>query len=726
MAAFINVSNRLPVTLGATLAKSSGGLVAALEELQSATPFTWIGWPGQAADDARPEEIEASLKKQFGYVPVFLSADEVAAYYHGFSNASLWPLLHSFPDRMRYEEKWWTAYREVNRRFADKIVAAAGKDETIWVHDYHLLLVPAEVRARRPDLRIGFFLHTPFPSSELFRCHPRRRELLEGLLGADQIGFHTYGYLRHFKSTLLRILGLESEMDYTAHAGRKVFTSVYPIGINADKFAAELARPGFQRLRNEVRGQYGNQRLVLSVERLDYTKGLDRRLQAIDLFLANCPEKGRVAFVLICVPSREEIPAYQELLATIESQVGQINGRHATVGHTPLHFLHRPIDFGELCALYSISEVMLVTSLRDGMNLVAKEYAACQMEEPGVLLLSEFAGAAEELVNALIVNPYNIEEVAGRLREALNMPAAERRFRMLQMQNRVRRFDARYWAERFLADLRARVLPPENAPAFAPAELKDIMARFAASRRRAIFLDYDGTLRELQRRPEAAAPTPEIAALLERLAADPANAVFLISGRQAADLDAWFGGLPIGLIAEHGYSFRDAGQKEWKVFDPEADLSWKPRILDVFFNYEGTTPGSWVEEKHASLVWHFRGTDPEFGLTKARQLVSDLSEMTHNLPVTVRHGNKIVEVCSIQADKAMAVKKFIQENSFDLVICAGDDQTDEAMFHVEAANLIGIKVGAGDTAARYRVSSPQAFRALVEKLLAAGPGFSAA
>ncbi|MFB3891053.1 MAG: trehalose-phosphatase [Phycisphaerae bacterium] len=433
------------------------------------------------------------------------------------------------------------------------------------------------------------------------------------------------------------------------------------------------------------------------------------------MFLASSPDKDNILFVLVCVPSRQEVPAYQELRAAVESRVGQINGRHATVEAAPIHFLYKPVDFTELCALYALADVAMVTPLRDGMNLVAKEYVACQAEAPGVLVLSEFAGAAEELFSALLVNPYNPQEVALRLRQALDMGDSERKERMERMRWRVMRYDARYWAQRFLADIESR--PPAEAAWKGEApDLAEILGRLGDGRL-ALFLDYDGTLREIELEPDAAAPTDEINALLDRLGAQPRIDTFLISGRKPRDIDVWFGGRSITLIAEHGFSYKRPGEGNWQLLNETADLSWMPRVLEALRQYEGATPGSWVEEKRASLVWHYRRADPQFGAAKARQLMSDLSETTYNLPVVVRHGRKIVEVCSVQADKAAAVKKFLGEGAYRAAICAGDDQTDENMFRVEWPNLFTIKVGAGQTAAHCRVLNPRFLRQFLEQLL---------
>ena len=533
------------------------------------------------------------------------------------------------------------------------------------------------------------------------------------------IGFlGTFTYLRDFQGTLLRLLGIESTMTEFSHNDRTVAMGVYPIGINAESFRHELVSPEFQKRREELRKVYEGKKIILGVERLDYTKGLPRRLRSMEIFLRDyAADRNSIVFVLICVPSRAAVPAYKELKETVESRVGEINGRYATVENTPIRFIYQNVEFTDLCALYSIADVCLTTPLRDGMNLVAKEYVACQEENPGVLVLSEFAGAAEELYLSLRVNPYNVHEVARAVATGLSMPRKEREVRMKRMRERVMSYDARRWADRFLGDLASRKSKEvPTAEEFEP-HLAEIAARLANANRIAFFLDYDGTLREIVNDPSSATPTPELTALLTRLAAEPRVDTCIISGRKPADLELWLGDYPFTLIADHGFLIRPRGSTAWAAADPHLTFEWKQPVLAVLQHYEANTPGSWVEEKDASLVWHFRNADPEFGLLQARQLVAELSDMTSNLPVVVRRGKMIVEVCSVHIDKGAALKHVTQGQGYDFVLAAGDDQTDELMLRLQGPELVTVKIGAGPTAAQYRVASPRALRRILGKLL---------
>lgn len=718
MRTIINVANRLPVTIGDTLQKSSGGLVSALEGVSKERfNLKWLGWPGSAFETAAEQaQVEKRLQDELGYCPVFLSQDEVDAYYDGFSNGSLWPILHYNPHLMEYDGDEWEVYKKVNARFAVRILEMAGEDDLVWIHDYHLMLVPALLRKARPELRIGFFFHTPFPSSEVFRSHPRRSELLRGVIGADQIGFHTYGYLRHFRSAVLRVLGYEAELGSIRSGNHRSALGVYPIGINSDKFLEEIETDRFHDKCASLRDHWKGRRLVLSVERLDYSKGILQRLQAIEQFLKFSDHQNKVVFLFINVPSREKVPAYKTLLEQIEGMVGRINGEHATIENAPIHFIHQSVDFTQLCALYSISEVAMVTPLVDGMNLVAKEYLACQTEDdPGVLMLSEFAGAAQELVNAVIVNPFNTTQMSKGLSTALDMPLKERLSRLRKMRGRVLEFNANFWARTFIEDLCTQDQFTQHPVSFVESEDR-ILERLRAAKKPAFFLDYDGTLREFERIPSAAKPSEDVRTVLDALAASPID-IYIISGRDPETLRDWFTGHPFTLIAEHGSTVLAPDDKEWQNLNQTSDFSWKEQILEVLHHYEGSTPGSFVEVKHSAVVWHYRQCDPEFGIWKARQLLSELYEMVSNFPVEIHHGKKIIEISSIHVNKGAALERFAKEKKYDLVLCAGDDQTDETMFRVDGLNLLSIKVGSGDSRAEFRVPDPVHVRTMLLNLV---------
>ncbi len=713
----ICVSNRLPVTLGKEIKKSSGGLVSAMEGMERRLDMSWIGWPGNVTAEAkRRARIQEQLRKSYGFQPVFLNKKEVGGYYYGFSNSSLWPLLHYRMNFIRYESDWWECYLKVNEHFAEAVLADARQGDMVWIHDYHLMLLPQMLHKAGRGLRIGFFLHTPFPSYEVFRCHPNRTELLDGLLGADLVGFHTFGYVRHFRSSVIRLMNAEAQPDHIIYDEHRCDVGVYPIGCNAQAFRNEMATPGFARRRSYFERIYGGKKLILNVERLDYSKGIPEKLDAIEQFLETWENPGELVFVFISIPSRGEVTEYRELRQEVETRIGHINGRFGTVDNVPIHFVFKTISFTDLCALYSLADAAMVTPFVDGMNLVAKEYAACKPDGTGALILSEFAGATDELFKAIIVNPYDRQNMISGLSDALTISADDKFRRMSGMHEHVVKFDNRYWADSFITAL-SKVAPQATRRRRPSHTDKEVLERVARASRMACFLDYDGTLKEIQEDAETAWPTPPIRNLLDRLTKKEHIDTFIISGRKPQDLEEWLGDYPFTLIAEHGFSYRLKGHKHWQPLDSHADLTWKPQVVDVLNKFVGATPGSYVEEKASSVVWHYRRSDPEFGQVRAQELIGLLQDMLSNVPVKVNHGKKIVEVSSLQVSKGVALSYFTQNRRYDIVVCAGDDQTDESMFRMEDSRLVKIKVGKGETLADIRIGGPEEFRKFMSRIV---------
>jgi trehalose 6-phosphate synthase/phosphatase len=717
----INVSNRLPVAVkNGEMTKSSGGLVAALEGLpQGQYEQKWIGWPGaEISEKKEQKQIARKLADEYACIPVFLGKDEAAGFYEGFSNSSIWPVLHYLPNYLRYEPEWWEDYQKVNQTFADKVLEIAKDGDLVWVHDYQLMLLPAILRAEAPSLRIGFFLHTPFPAPQVFRFHPRCHELVAGMLGANRIGFHAFNYLRHFSGAVRRSLRIETELTQISSDGHTTALGVYPIGINAPKFEETMDSEAYRQRREEFRQAHNGKRLVISVERMDYTKGILHRLEAIDDFLAKWEHIDDIRFIFVSVPSREGIEEYQNLLEEVESRIGQLNGKYATLLNSPIHFIHGSIPFVDLCALYALADVALVTPLIDGMNMVAKEFIACQRENAGLLILSEFAGAAEELFNASFVNPYDSDAVAASLIKALGTPIELRRNGIKAMRERVIRYDAQHWARSFIEDLASDSADDTRSGKTNIKEAGDqIRQAMEKGEKIALFLDYDGTLREIEIEPSAATPNPATETLLRRLEQQPNLDVTILSGRSETDLEAFFGGFSFRLIAEHGASWRQPGEKSWERAHPNSKYAWKDKLLPILRVYEQATPGSMVEEKPSAIVWHYRKADEEFGNWKANRLNQELSALVANQPIKVRHGKRMVEVNAAEINKGAAVTKVLEKlPDYGLAICAGDDLTDEGMFELTLPRLLTIKVGTGPTQARLRLPDPSAFRQFLGNL----------
>lgn len=710
------VSNRLPVKVDSEgkITRTMGGLASALEGANLDMEQVWVGWPGGTLEEiGNPEEVRAKLKR-IDVNPVFLNEVDLDGFYEGYSNSTLWPLLHYMVERAKFENGWWETYRHVNRKFAKAIAEIAEPGDKVWVHDYHLFLVPAMLREMTEELKIGFFLHTPFCSSEIFRALPNRDIILKGVLGADLIGFHTYSYMRHFRSSILRVLGWESDIDDMRHEGREIRMEVCPIGHNHGGFDEVLNQPDFMEIVLKQRKALAGKRMILNVERLDYTKGVPEKLTAMRRFLELHPEKiSEVLFVLIAVPSRQGVAEYDELTEEVQREVGAINGQFGTVGHSPIQFLHRGFPMNELAAFYVTSEICMVSPLRDGMNLVAKEYLDCQREgltqRPGVLILSEFAGAANELAQAIHVNPYDIDQVAEAINRALEMPDEERLKRINVMQPRIQKQDSGAWARNFLSQLEQHTRSTlKTATTDLEPLARELTKDVIDGKKISLFLDYDGTLRDFVDIPDQATPDDKLVPLLTGLLRHPEVTMALISGRPPEFLETHFGGLGITLVGEHGYRWLENGEGEWKLLNPYVNTEWKETLREHLEQASLMTPGTHVEEKQSALVWHYRKADPEFGVWRAKDLLEEVTSMAANMPVTVHHGKKIVEVSSLQINKGEAVDHLIELWQPSSALVAGDDQTDETMIrlHPENCRLHSIKVGEGTTRAAYRTDIP--------------------
>lgn len=715
----INVSNCLPIRTDKLANKSLKSLAKVIDSITSEYDVIWVGWIGDSVDDSiNKNQIVKDFKKSYNFVPLFLSDDEIEKYYHGFCNSSLWPVLHYISVYSSYDETWYDASMAVCQKFADTILEQVHDGDIVWIHDYHLMLLPSLLRAKKPDLKIAFFLHTPFPSYELFRCHPNRRELLEGILGADLIGFQTFGYLRHFRSTVLRILDLESEVNMIPYNGRETSIDVFPIGINWKSLSNTMKTNEYKNYLKKYSDLYKNKKIVLSVEHLDYSKGIQRKMLSIEKYLEEYPSQREcTVFIIIAMPSRGvEMNEFNHFQHDIEHAVGRINGKFSSLSNIPIHFISHNIKFSELCALYSISNVALVSPLMDGMNLIAKEYVACQKDNVGALLLSEFAGAAQELFNAIMINPYNINEVTKSIHFALNMSLEEKNKMILPMQNRIIKYDSNFWAKQFLLALHKATEKTtwlENDK-----KLDNSLVSLFTNKKlkKALFLDYDGTLREFVNDPDAAVPGEDLIEIFNRFNSRKDLDVYIVSGRKMDFIQKHMGHYSFTLIGEHGY-FSKEPNKELNVIIPGIDLSWKNVIVEIFNLHTLSTPGSFVEEKTSSVVWHYRKADPEFGKWKAGQLIGDLTETISNLPVKIHHGKMIVEVSSQHVNKGLAINFFIKQNNYDLILCAGDDKTDEAMFVPKDDKIKTVKIGRDETKAEYRVSSPNKFRMFLKKLI---------
>lgn len=723
MAKTIIVSNRLPVKIfqekGEFIYKpSEGGLATGLGSIYRQGDNLWIGWPGlHVPNGDHRREIEKNLAKE-SMRPVFLSVAEIEEYYEGFSNGTLWPNFHYFNQYTIYDENLWKAYQKVNRKFAREIAEVIEPEDTIWVHDYQLLLLPALIREFAPKASIGFFLHIPFPSYESFRLLPWRRDILKGMLGADFLGFHTYDDMRHFLSSVNRLAGLGNSNGQINVDNRKVMVDALPMGIDYEKYANAAAAP--ETIENEVRYRtgLGNARLILSIDRLDYSKGIPQRLKAFEMFLKRYPSfREKVSLLMVVVPSRNQVGKYRELKEEIDLLVGRINGEYGKIEWTPIHYFYRSFPLASLSAFYRMAQVALVTPMRDGMNLVCKEFIASKLDKKGVLILSEMAGASKELSDALLINPNNMEQMVAALKQALEMPESRQKAMMETMQNSLQRYNIHHWVELFME--RLHYIKQEQASLETKildgAAQEKMVKSYKKSKKRLIFLDYDGTLVDFHPNPLECEPDKELVNLLTQITADPKNRLVIISGRGRQTLQDWLSNYNLELIAEHGVWIKER-KKDWKTLVNLSD-DWKPGIMKILEGYVNRTPGSFVEKKDYSLVWHYRKVETGLGEERTRELTSYLKYATIDKNLKVLEGNKVVEIKNSEVDKGRAAKLWLSKYPSDFILACGDDWTDEDTFRALPSDAYSIKVGTSSSAAKYRVHDHTEIRALLKSLL---------
>ena len=731
MSKTIIISNRLPVQLqisngSITAVPSVGGLATGMKSVHSGGDSLWIGWSGLTNEEI-PKELEADIDNalaEHGSSKVTLTEAEVEGFYFGFSNRTIWPLFHYFLEYSEFELASWNTYKTVNQKFADAILEKAGEDDTIWIHDYQLMLVPQMVREKRPNISIGFFLHIPFPSYEIFRTLPWRKEILEGLLGSDLIGFHIYDYERHFLSSVRRLLGLEVSFNDIYLDNRVIKVDSFPMGIDYKKFhdaAEEHSKRSpdklseLQKRLNSHKESDPEAKFFLSIDRLDYSKGIAKRLNAFEYFLNKYPQyKEKVRLIILAVPSRSNVPQYRLLKREIDELVGRINGEFSTVSWTPIWYFYRSMPFENLIDLYTSSDIAWLTPLRDGMNLVAKEYVATRIDQSGVLILSEMAGSANEMNESLLINPNNFEQIADTLHQAITMPLEEQKSRNASLQKRLERYNVEKWANSFMTSLRAQKdLDATNVSRLInEIQLEEIAKNYSSSKKRLLFLDYDGTLAGFHVDPQQAKPDEELYALLDALHNQEGTELFLISGRDKDTFTKWFLPKKYNMIVEHGVWISRNGE-QFKLLE-NVKNDWMHKIRPVLESFVDRTPGSFIEEKNYSLAWHYRKTDPDFGDKRATELSTVLTSLIGTDDLSVLNGNKVMEVKSSNVNKGRASMRMLGEDDYDFVFAIGDDWTDEFMFQELPDTTVTVKVGRQKTAAKYFVENTQKVRELLK------------
>jgi len=713
---------------GIKAVQNSGGLVSAILALTERININnsngikkKIIWTGTADNSSIDLASAAFENEQFEIVPVGISSRLNDLHYAGFSNDLLWPLFHYFPSYCVYNNDYFVGYKEVNSRFCDEIVKVAKPGDFIWVHDYQLLLLPEMIRERLPGVSIGFFLHIPFPSFELFRLLPRdwRESIITGMLGADLIGFHTNDYTQHFIKCVKRTTNYECHQNIIYTPSKLVKAEVFPIGIDYDKFHNACLNENVQAEKQKILKNLPEQKLIFSVDRLDYSKGLLLRLKGYETFLEKFPEwHSKVVFNMVVVPSRDIIEKYKEMKKEIESTVGRINGQYSSLAWRPIIYQYRSLSFNELVALYDVSDVGLITPLRDGMNLVAKEYVACQVENKGVLILSEMAGAAAELDDALIINPVDHNLLAEAIHTALVMEPADKHARLERMQHRLATYNVFTWAYDFFHQAydtkeQQKIL---NVKFVNNAIASQITSDYHNALSRILFLDYDGTLVAFSKYPELAVIDRKTINIIKKISQDPKNQIVIISGRNKEFLERQFKGINVTLVAEHGY-FIKRGNDLWEAaFDP--DLHWKEAVMPVLLEYVNRCNGTFVEEKTGSIAWHYRNADPDLAQRRLHELRDDLTEIIRDqTDFEIIEGNKVLELKSGRYDKGQAANALLLNENFDFILAAGDDKTDEFLFKALPDTAYTIRIGLSPSLAKLNVAEFSIFLEFLKALV---------
>jgi trehalose 6-phosphate synthase/phosphatase len=707
------VSNRLPVTLKHDngkflIEKSAGGLVSGLSDYlaslkdHSAEPreYLWIGWPGISVAKKNRVTVREQIEKDFNASPVFLSEKLMDNVYLGFCNKTIWPLFHYFPSYAVFDREFWNEYKRVNEIFRDELVEIIRPDDIIWIHDYHLMLLPQLLRESISN-PIGFFLHIPFPEYEVFRLlrDESREGLLSGMLGADLIGFHTHDYSQYFLRCVLRILGLENHFGRIDIPDRAVKVGTFPMGVDYKKFNQLVVRDSFQ-----ARPGKKGQKIILSVDRQDYSKGILHRLKGYQLFLQKYPRwHGKVSMYMIVVPSRIGLESYQEIKSSLDEWVGLINGEYGTLDWTPVIYQYTSLPHETLISIFRMSDVALLTPLRDGMNLVAKEYIAARNDRKGVLILSEFTGASKELSESIIINPNNIEEIADAIHEALGIPVKEQICRNEAMQLRLKRYDVRRWASDFVDALteirkisdysfRKKLLNDEL--------IQKLVADYKKASSKILIFNYDGTLVPLNNKQSSPAPSEDLLVLLSEIRELARPDMVILSGRSREELNSWLGDLPVNLAAEHGTWIREDYSDQWTQLKPLTG-EWKEDILPILEVYTDRLPGARIIEKDYSLCWNYSKSDIEQASYIAKELTDHLLNITANMDIQVFQGDKILEITNSGINKGDLVRHWLNNGRHDFILAIGAGWSDEPLFRSLPKKAYSIKVGMSQTDAGY-------------------------
>ncbi|KAL3744094.1 hypothetical protein ACJRO7_013362 [Eucalyptus globulus] len=732
----IVVANELPVR--AHQDKQSGRwrfeldrdkpVVQLKDGLRPDVEVVYVGSLKADIDAADQEEVAQVLYERFRCVPTFLPTDTQNKFYHGFCKHYLWPLFHymlpmSLSQGARFNRQQWQAYLSANKVFADKIMEVINPEEDyVWIHDYHLMVLPTFLRKKFPRMKIGFFLHSPFPSSEIYRTIPVRDEILKALLNCDLIGFHTFDYARHFLTCCSRMLGLdyESKRGYIGldYYGRTVNIKISPVGIHMGQLQSDLSMESTAKKAKELKEQYEGKIVMVGVDDLDIFKGISLKFLAMGRLLESQPElRGKVVLVQIANPARSSGKDVQQVQIESDYVADEINRKYGGPGYEPIVYIKGPVTTQEKFAYYSIAECVVVNPVRDGMNLVPYKYTVCRQGSPALdkalgidgssaprksmIIVSEFIGCSPSLSGASRVNPWDIDSVAEAMNSAITTSDSEKLLRHDKHYKYISSHDIEYWARSFDQDLERACREHYRmrcwgigfglgfrvvalAPNFRKLSVDHIASAYRNTHNRLILLDYDGTL--LSKTSIDKRPSSDVISVLNRLCRDPENVVFIVSGRGKDSLGAWFSPCEkLGIAAEHGYFKRWTGDSEWEKCGPTMDFEWKKIAEPVMEHYIEATDGSFIETKESALVWHHQDADSQFGSFQAKELLNHLESVLTNEPVVVKRGQHIVEVKPQGVNKGTVVENLISTMQSkgklpDFLLCIGDDRSDEDMF----------------------------------------------
>eukprot|EP00187_Rhodella_violacea_P003014 CAMPEP_0174911058 /NCGR_PEP_ID=MMETSP0167-20121228/75179_1 /TAXON_ID=38298 /ORGANISM="Rhodella maculata, Strain CCMP736" /LENGTH=958 /DNA_ID=CAMNT_0016155485 /DNA_START=81 /DNA_END=2957 /DNA_ORIENTATION=- len=661
-------------------------------------------------------DISRELKEKFNCVPVYIDLKTRDQFYNGFCKGILWPILHmtvKFWDNgtVTFDRHLWQVYCAVNRKFSETVVEHYTEGSMVWIHDYHLMVLPTYLRSRLPGAKIGFFLHTPWPSSELYRLLPVRDEILRGLLSSTLVGFHLFDYARHFLSCCVRLLNLEHEARRgilgVQYAGRHVMVRVSHVGIYPARFTERLGHPGIAKALEDLHINAQGKFILGAIDDIDYVKGISLKLTAFESILTNYPAyRSKVTLIQVAVPksSKREHAVADEIVVI----AARINSMFGTDSYKPVHLIVRNISFDERIAIYGITNALMLTPIRDGLNLIPYEYILCAPEGKGQLILSEFTGCSRAIVSALRVNPWNFQEVLSAIDRVLQRDPEEIKARHKSDVKYVLGHSTENWSSSFLYDLERASEPVHKLTklgigfgmgnrllefeGFEHLGSAMVVKQFKSCSKRLFLLDYDGTLAisknsTLKGRMSHAWARPDefVMGCIDQLTSSPLNVVYVMSGRTATILEKSFEGITnVGLCAEHGFQYQNPGSTEWLMLEDHVDLEWLEVAYEVMQSYTERTDGSYVEEKSAGLVWHYLDADPDFGEWQAKELHGDLEDVMSPFPVEVVSGSGWLQVRSKSLNKGKMVEKILERlgeaGKPDFVMCMGDDRTDEDMF----------------------------------------------